>query len=87
MTEITPATIECWRANYGLDTKSPADAMRYWSDTCAGMAPAGAVAALGLMLIERDRLLMVIQSAHDRLLRGDDDNVLLELLQEGWRHE
>lgn len=84
MTEITPATIAFWRANYGLDTKSPADAMRWWADSCNGMAPAGAVAALGLMLIERDRLLMVIQSAHDRLLRGDDDNTLLQMLQEGW---
>jgi hypothetical protein len=56
MTQITQDMIDCWRGNYGLDTRSPADAMRYWSDTGAGMSPAGAVAALGLLLEERDRL-------------------------------
>ena len=54
--QITAAVIDCWRINYGLDTRSPADAARYWSDTCAGMAPAGAVAALGLALAEIERL-------------------------------
>ena len=52
---ITPEMVDCWRANYGLDARSPADAARYWVDTCAGMAPAGAVAALGLLLQERER--------------------------------
>jgi Lar family restriction alleviation protein len=52
LTLISAAMIECWRANYGLDQRTPADAARYWSDTCAGMAPAGAVAALGLALEE-----------------------------------
>ena len=52
---ITPDMVDCWRANYGLDARSPADAARYWVDTCAGMAPAGAVAALGLLLQERER--------------------------------
>ena len=56
MEPITQETVDCWRANYGLDARSPADAARYWSDTCAGMAPAGAVAALGLLLQERDAL-------------------------------
>lgn len=40
-----------WRANYGLDKRSPEDAARWWDDEC-GMAPAGAVAALGLALRE-----------------------------------
>jgi hypothetical protein len=53
---ITQDMVDCWRINYGLDTRSPADAAAYWSERCAGMAPAGAVAALGLVLLERDRL-------------------------------
>ena len=56
MGKITQEMVDCWRANYGLDTRSPVDAARYWSDACAGMAPAGAVAALGLLLQERDAL-------------------------------
>lgn len=47
---VDQATIDCWRANYGLDKRTPVEAMRYWADTCAGMAPAGAVAALGIAL-------------------------------------
>lgn len=49
---IDQATIDCWRANYGLDKRTPAQAARYWSEACAGMAPAGAVAALGVALDE-----------------------------------
>ncbi len=49
---IDQATIDCWRINYGLDKRTPAEAARYWADTCAGMAPAGAVAALGVALDE-----------------------------------
>ena len=52
----TPESIACWRVNYGLDTRSPEDAMRYWSERCAGMAPAGAVAALGFALLELEAL-------------------------------
>ena len=53
---VTPEMIDCWRVNYGLDTQSPSDAMNYWSTRCAGMAPAGAVAALGLCIEEIERL-------------------------------
>lgn len=53
---IDQATIDCWRTNYGLDKRTPAEAARYWGDTCAGMAPAGAVAALGVALDELDAL-------------------------------
>jgi hypothetical protein len=48
--------IACWKVNYGLDTRTPADAMRYWDERCNGMAPAGAVAALGLCIDEIERL-------------------------------
>jgi predicted DNA-binding transcriptional regulator AlpA len=48
--------IACWQVNYGLDTRTPADAMRYWDERCNGMAPAGAVAALGLCIDEIERL-------------------------------
>lgn len=55
--------IACWKINYGLDTRTPADAMRYWDERCNGMAPAGAVAALGLCIehierLETDRIAM-----------------------------
>jgi hypothetical protein len=48
--------IACWKVNYGLDTRTPADAMRYWDERCNGMAPAGAVAALGLCIEHIERL-------------------------------
>ena len=51
MQQVTKDMIDCWRANYGLDKRSPEDAARWWDDEC-GMAPAGAVAALGLALRE-----------------------------------
>ena len=49
---ITAQTIEHWRVNYGLDQLTPQQAAGYWKTRCAGMAPAGAVAALGLCLQE-----------------------------------
>jgi hypothetical protein len=48
--------ISDWRINYGLDTRSPADAMRWWHDHMDGKCPAGAVAALGLCIDEIERL-------------------------------
>jgi hypothetical protein len=48
--------INDWRINYGLDTRSPADAMRWWHDNMEGKCPAGAVAALGLCIEEIERL-------------------------------
>ena len=53
---VDQATIDGWRVNYGLDKRTPADAARYWADRCAGMAPAGAVAALGIALDDLDAL-------------------------------
>jgi hypothetical protein len=50
---IDQATIDCWRSNYGLDKRSPAEAARWWADNMQGKAPAGAVAALGILLNER----------------------------------
>lgn len=60
---IDAETIRCWRINYGLDTRTPEEAMRWWSTHRDGMAPAGAVAALGLCLQERDRLRSALLSA------------------------
>jgi hypothetical protein len=48
--------VDCWKVNYGLADKSPAEAMRWWESENRGCAPAGAVAALGLCLIEIERL-------------------------------
>lgn len=53
---ITQDMIDAWRINYGLEKRSPQDAMRWWHDQSNGMAPAGAVAALGMCLIELERL-------------------------------
>lgn len=63
---VTPEMIDCWRANYGLDARTPADALRYWNERHAGIAPAGAVAALGLCIEEIERL-----RADRRVLQAD----------------
>ena len=62
---IDAETINCWKLNYGLDNRTPADAMRWWHDNDNGRAPAGAVAALGLCLDEIEALKATIS----RLLR------------------
>ena len=49
-------TIDCWRANYGLDKRTPAEAAKWWSDSMRGLAPSGCVAALGVALDELDAL-------------------------------
>lgn len=54
MSDVTPDLIACWRANYGLDRRTPEQAMRWWAEHNIGQAPAGAVAALGLCLEEHD---------------------------------
>lgn len=59
---LTDESIKCWRINYGLDQRSPAEAMCWWSERANGMAPAGAVAALGLCLQEIERLRKVLQA-------------------------
>lgn len=49
---IDDETINCWRINYGLDARTPEEAFRWWHEHMNGMAPAGAVAALGICLQE-----------------------------------
>lgn len=56
MTYLTDDMIQSWKANYGLDKRTPEDAARWWHDVFNGMAPAGAVAALGLCIQEIERL-------------------------------
>jgi hypothetical protein len=71
---IDAKTINCWKLNYGLDNRTPADAMRWWHDNDNGRAPAGAVAALGLCLDEIEALKATIS-------RREKDNAdALELL-------
>lgn len=53
---ISDDMIACWKGHYGLDQRSPRDAARSWADRYAGMAPAGAVEALGLCFQEIERL-------------------------------
>jgi hypothetical protein len=54
---VTDDYVDCWRINYKLADLSPADAARWWDENCEGRAPSGAVAALGLMIEDRARLL------------------------------
>jgi hypothetical protein len=54
--QIDAKMVADWRINYGLDTRTPAEAMRWWHDNMDGKAPAGAVAALGLCIDEIERL-------------------------------
>jgi hypothetical protein len=61
---VDQATIDCWRINYWLDKRTPADAARYWADRCSGMAPAGAVAALGIALDDLAALRLELARAY-----------------------
>jgi hypothetical protein len=56
MSSITQDMIDCWRVNYGLGDRTPEDAARWWEETPRGMAPSGAVAALGLLMQEREAM-------------------------------
>jgi hypothetical protein len=47
---VSQATIDSWRINYGLDKRNPSQAAQWWCEHAHGMAPAGAVAALGIAL-------------------------------------
>jgi hypothetical protein len=49
--------VKCWRINYGLDTRTPEEAGRWWHDGLQGKSPAGAVAALGLALQKVDKVM------------------------------
>lgn len=60
---IDAETIRTWRINYGLDTRTPEQAMRWWSGEMHGCAPAGAVAALGLCIDELERLRAALVAA------------------------
>ncbi|MGL4651467.1 MAG: hypothetical protein ACRC1H_18825 [Caldilineaceae bacterium] len=70
MTDITQDVIDCWRINYGLDKRSPAEAAKWWSERHDGLAPSGAVAALGAALDEIDRLRADIHSCHPACKRA-----------------
>ena len=61
---IDKETINTWRINYGLDKRTPEEAQRWWSYQQNGMAPAGAVAALGLCLQE----IFNLQAAAENIL-------------------
>ena len=67
--QITQDMINAWRIGYGLDQRNPADAARWWCDEWEGKAPAGAVAALGLLLEEREALREALNVAGGALFR------------------
>lgn len=77
---IDAETIRTWRINYGLDTRTPEQAMRWWSGEMHGCAPAGAVAALGLCLDEIDRL----RAENSKLRRSQSRDVHYVCAQCGW---
>jgi uncharacterized protein YciI len=54
--ELSDDIISAWKINYGLDTRGPADAARWWCENMDNKAPAGAVAALGFALVWIERL-------------------------------
>ena len=64
--QIDAKMLSDWRINYGLDTRTPAEAMRWWHDSMDGKAPAGAVAALGLCIDELERLRAALVAAMGR---------------------
>ena len=53
---ISSEMIKTWKINYGLDKRTPEEAGRWWNEHMAGVAPYGAVTALGLCLEEIDSL-------------------------------
>lgn len=69
---IDQGTLDAWRATYGLDKRTPRDAAQWWSDSLRGLAPAGAVAALGVALDDLDALRTALQEA-DTIMCHDDE--------------
>ncbi len=69
--------IACWRINYGLDSRGPEHAARWWHEMNDGKAPAGAVAALGLCLEEiKNHAAFVarVREIAEKLIEGDPAN-------------
>jgi len=56
--------------------------MRGWRPACAVLA-----CEVQRLQAEVSRLALICQSAHDRLLRGDDDHALLEILEQAWKRD
>jgi hypothetical protein len=69
---IDDETINVWRINYCLLGRSPAEALKWWNDRNRGLAPAGAVAALGTCLDEINRLNALIARAADMICAAND---------------
>ena len=70
---VSQEVIDCWRKNYGLDKRTPAEAARWWHDNLDRKAPAAVVAALGIALDDLDMLRAEIER-----LRAAADAVLKE---------
>lgn len=66
-------TIRTWKANYKLDTMTPEGAMTWWYANNNGMAPAAAIAALGLALKEIERLKREVVSIFEDLQDAEDE--------------
>jgi hypothetical protein len=70
---ITSQMLSDWRANYGLDKRTPIKAMRWWQDNMDGKAPAGVVAALGLCINEIERLTAERDELRRQLAEAEPD--------------
>ena len=70
---ITSQMLSDWRANYGLDKRTPIKAMHWWQDNMDGKAPAGVVAALGLCINEIERLTAERDDLRRQLAEAEQD--------------
>jgi hypothetical protein len=70
---VTDEMIVCWEIGYGLGKRTPEEAFRWWNDNNHGMAPAGAVAALGLCLAEIKALREAERKAKEEKPEPNDD--------------
>lgn len=79
---ITSQMLSDWRANYGLDKRTPIKAMHWWQDNMDGKAPAGVVAALGLCINEIERLTAERDELRRQLAEAEQDTRRFDWLAE-----
>jgi hypothetical protein len=70
---IDDETINVWRINFCLLGRSPAEASKWWNDRNRGLAPAGAVAALGTCIDEINRLRALIVKAEAMIRTAESE--------------
>jgi hypothetical protein len=81
---IGDETINRWRANYGLVERNPIQAAQFWKMTNGGMAPAGAVAALGICLDELAKMQAELAAERARAGRAEENQSDAERIARVW---